>query len=341
MTSLSADMATGNKAAHIALIGLGTIGISFVALYLKYSPCTISVYDPRSDLEEHVKSILPGYLDAEEGSKQVEQHLESKRLEICSSLEHACKNADIVQEQTSENLEIKKSVWKEVVAVVGPDTQLWSSTSGIPASKQVEGLEDKSRLLVIHPFNPPHLMPLLEIVPSPTTSESSIDFARAFFEAMKSGHTPVVIKKEVPGFVGNRLAFVLLREACHLVSEGVVSVQDLDKVVEASIGPRWAVTGPFKSYHYGGGTKGLGAFFQNLSGTIESIWDSSGTESFKETRYYGKRTAEGVGTSSTTSWADAIVKQTEAAYGMPGPADFARRDEALKKVLTAKGVQTG
>lgn len=334
-------MPTDEGSAHVALIGLGTIGISFAALYLKYLPCSISVYDPRPDLEEHVRSILPGYLDAEEGIEQLDKHLESGRIKICSALKEACENATIVQEQTSENLELKKSIWKDVVDIVGLNTHLWSSTSGIPASKQAEDLDDKTRLLVIHPFNPPHLMPLIEIVPSPLTSESRVRFAKSFFELSKSGHQPVVIKKEVPGFVGNRLAFVLLREACHLVSEGVVSIEDLDKVVEASIGPRWAVTGPFKSYHYGGGTKGLGAFFQNLSGTIESIWGSSGTESFEGTSYLKHPASEPQETASSKSWADDIVDQTAKTYGMPTPADFAKRDEALKKVLAAKGLQTG
>lgn len=185
-------------------------------------------------------------------------------------------------------------------------------------------------------------MPLIEIVPSPHTRPEETEFARSFFSALGSDHQPVVIKKEVPGFVGNRLAFVLLREACHLVSEGVVSVEDIDKVVEASIGPRWAVTGPFKSYHYGGGTRGLGAFFHNLSGTIEDIWDTAGTESFKGSSFLTEAKQAGEGDSNPgKSWADVVVEQTREAYGMPTPADFAKRDEALKKLLQARNTKTG
>lgn len=185
-------------------------------------------------------------------------------------------------------------------------------------------------------------MPLLEIVPSPTTKYEEAEFARSFFSALGSGHQPVVVQKEVPGFVGNRLAFVLLREACHLVSQGVVSVDDLDTIVEASIGPRWAVTGPFKSYHYGGGTKGLKAFLQNLGGTVESIWEDAGRESLRGTSFLLDEAQSTDGREvQSQSWADKIVEQTEQVYGLPTTADFAQRDKALKSLLAARGVKSG
>ena len=180
-------------------------------------------------------------------------------------------------------------------------------------------------------------MPLLEIVPSPNTHPDEVAFAVSFFNAMQSGHQPVVVKKELPGFVGNRLAFVLLREACHLVAEGVVSVEDVDKIVEASIGPRWAVTGPFKSYHYGGGTKGLEAFMQNLSGTMEAIWDDAGKPSLKGTAFLPDDAANPKqGGQGAQSWADMIVEQTNQAYGTPSSSDFSKRDKALKSLLEAR-----
>lgn len=331
-------MASTNTALPITLIGLGSIGISFAALYLKHSAAAISVYDPRHDLNEHVRSVLPVYLDTQDPDLSVDNLISTKRLRICSSLEDACRDARIVQEQGPENLAFKTSIWKLVTRLVSSDTHLWSSTSGIPASQQIEVLEDKSRLLVLHPFNPAHIMPLLEIVPSPSTLPHYVDFARSFFHSLESGHRPVVLKKETPGFVGNRLAFVLLREACHLVSKGVVSVEDLDTIVEASIGPRWAVTGPFKSYNYGGGTKGLGAFFQNLSGTIESIWDDAGQLSFKNTEFLAMEGADPTKSPGETdkSWAASIVQQTTDTYGLPTAADFAKRDQALKTLMQAR-----
>jgi len=335
-------MAQTNTAIPVTLIGAGTIGISFAALYLKHSQATVSIYDPRPDLNEHVKSILPGYLDTTDKEYTVDSLIASKRLRICSSLKEACKEAVIVQEQGPENLGFKTSVWKEVLDLVSPETHLWSSTSGIPASQQGAELAEtgKHRLLVCHPFNPPHLMPLIELVGSPETKPEQIEYAKSFFNALGSGHRPVVIKKEVPGFVGNRLAWVLLREACHLVSEGVVSVEDLDTIVEASIGPRWAVTGPFKSYHYGGGTKGLGAFFQNLSGSIDTVWDDAGQESFKGSSFMpGTESDNATGSRLEAFWAERVVEQTKEAYGQPTTSDFAKRDQALRKLLQARGAQ--
>lgn len=335
-------MAPTNTAIPVTLIGAGTIGISFAALYLKHSQATISIYDPRPDLDDHVKSILPGYLDTTAKEYSVDSLISNKRLRLCSSLEEACKGASIVQEQGPENLAFKTSVWKEVLDLVSPETHLWSSTSGIPASQQAAELADtgKHRLLVCHPFNPPHLMPLVELVGSPETKPEHIEYAKSFFDALGSGHRPVVIKKEVPGFVGNRLAWVLLREACHLVSEGVVSVEDLDTIVEASVGPRWAVTGPFKSYHYGGGTKGLGAFFQNLSGSIDTVWDDAGQESFKGSSFMPDTdSGDASDTRPEASWAERVVEQTNEAYGLPTTSDFAKRDQALRKLLQERGAQ--
>lgn len=149
-----------HTALPVTLIGLGTIGISFAALYLKYSQATVSVYDPRPDLDEHVKSLLPGYLDTANPELSVETLLARNRLKICKSLEVACDRAVVVQEQGPENLAFKTSLWKQVMNLVSPTTHLWSSTSGIPASKQNADLNDKSRLLVVHPFNPPHMFVL-------------------------------------------------------------------------------------------------------------------------------------------------------------------------------------
>ena len=323
---------------RIALIGAGTIGISFAALYLKYSKAIISIYDPRPDLDEHVRSVLPVCLDNPHEHWSVESLIAAQRLRTCSSLSEVCKHATIVQEQGPENLAFKISTWREVIELVSPETHLWSSTSGIPASKQVAEIEAaQDRLCTVHPFNPPHLMKLIELIPSPATKAGEVVFAKSFFESLGSGHRPVVVKKEVPGFVGNRLAFALLREACHLVSEGVVSVDDLDTIVETSVGPRWAVTGPFKSYHYGGGTKGIRAFFKNLSGTIEAIWDDAGQVSFKGLSFLPNDGADAASSSQEkVGWAKRVVEQTEAAYGLPTASDFAKRDQALKKLFQSQ-----
>ncbi|MGN8550479.1 3-hydroxyacyl-CoA dehydrogenase NAD-binding domain-containing protein [Bradyrhizobium sp. 13971] len=139
---------------------------------------------------------------------------------------------------------------------------LLSSSSARPATEQAKEMTDASRLLVGHPFNPPHLIPLVEVVPGERTDPEATADAVAFYEAL--GKVPRVLKKEIQGFVANRLQRAIMREACYLVQEGVVTVDELDDVVTSSIGLRWAVNGPFSSFHMGGGPNGLESFFQHL-----------------------------------------------------------------------------
>ncbi|KIW34169.1 uncharacterized protein PV07_00964 [Cladophialophora immunda] len=326
---------------HIALIGVGAIGISFLALHLTYTAARVSVFDPRPDLQEHVAAILPLYLPstsssagAEESRPElsIEQLAASGRLRFCTSLRDAVQHATVVQEQGPENLQFKQRTWSEVLRYVSPATHLWSSTSGIPASQQLAHLDAASpalseeaiaaaraRLLIVHPFNPPHLMPLLELVPSAHTSGPETAFARAYFGALGSIHRPITVHKETAGFVANRLSFILFREACHLVQAGVCSVADLDEIVRASLGPRWAVAGPFKMYNFGGGPRGMRGFLDNIGESIDGVWKDAGELSMDD--------------DATGGWKDTVVEQTAAAYGVPTAEEIRKRDRGLKAVV--------
>ena len=132
-------------------------------------------------------------------------------------------------------------------------------------------MKDPSRLLIGHPFNPPHLIPLVEVVPGEHTDPRAVEDAVAFYAAL--GKVPRVLKKEIQGFVANRLQRAIMREACYLVQEGVVTVDELDDIVTSSIGMRWAVNGPFSSFHMGGGPGGLAAFFTDgLGKNMVAAW---------------------------------------------------------------------
>ncbi|PVI00512.1 hypothetical protein DM02DRAFT_391465 [Periconia macrospinosa] len=255
---------------EITLIGTGTIGLSFAAFHLSHlsSPSQLTIYDTRPNLSQHIQETLPKFFNDRDAPLNITE------INLATSLEGAVKSASIIQESGPENLDIKRKLWAEVERHAPKDALLWSSTSGIPASQQSQDMMDKARLLVVHPYNPPHIMPLLELVPSPSTSDAVIQRTKAFWEARN--RTPIHIKRETTGFVANRLAFALLREAIHLVSEGVVSVSELDSIVENSMGPRWAVAGPFKSYHAGGGPAGLEGFFGNIGQTVQNCWDDAG-----------------------------------------------------------------
>lgn len=322
----------------ICLIGLGAIGISFLALHLTFSAAQLSVYDPRPDLEEHISAILPLYLPP---TLAVDELRSQRRLRICATLDEALVGATIVQEQGPEREAFKRDTWRAVVRTVATDCRLWSSTSGISASRQLEGFEDgagaagddadaelaasaRRRLLIVHPFNPPHIMPLLELVPSPATLPAQVDFAKHYFLALGSGHRPIVIHKETKGFVANRLSFILFREACHLVNEGVVSVDELDEVMRASLGPRWAVKGVFEMYGFGGGNKGMRGFLNGIGSSIGELWDDAGDLDFKD-----------------DAWKDKVVQQTDEAYGLPTPEGIRSRDAGLRAVVKCQEEMDG
>ncbi|MCJ1224970.1 hypothetical protein MMC12_001617 [Toensbergia leucococca] len=319
------------EALHITLIGAGTIGLSLAALHLQHAstsssrPLRLTIHDTRPDLEDYVRQTLPLYLQpkpqdpskpaekiAPSGQEIVNQHFTSGRLNLDPNLVTAVATADIIQEQGPENRLFKTALWPQIEQHCRADCLLWSSTSGIPASVQAQHMQDPTRLLVVHPYNPPHIIPLLEIVPAPLTRPEIVEQTVRFWKGM--GREAVVIKKEVPGFVANRLAFALLREAIHLVNEGVASAADIDTIVQASMGPRWAVAGPFKSYHAGGGQGGLEAFFRNIGGTVQECWDDGGTVNVGE------------------GWEEDIFRQTEEAYGA---VDTRERDLRTLEVLRA------
>ena len=297
-----------DKETRITLIGTGTIGLSFAAFHLTHlaSPSQLTIYDTRSDVAEYVQESLPQFFEDENQSSLPD----FSGVKIAKSLEEAVKNASIVQESGPEKAPFKYELWAQVEKHAPKDALLWSSTSGIPASQQTCKMQDLSRVLVVHPYNPPHIMPLLELVPSPETSGEVIERTQEFWRAR--GRVPIHIKKETTGFVANRLAFALLREAVHLVDQGVVSVEELDQIVQTSMGPRWAVAGPFKSYHAGGGAAGLEGFFKNIGGTVQDCWADAGTPNVGD------------------GWEEKIFREAKEVYGT---VDVGERDRITRKLL--------
>lgn len=299
----------------VAIIGAGTIGLSFAALHLMKNPdCTVTIYDTRPDLKEYIKAKLPEFLvdvDAKECTR---------RVSMADSLTNTVGNADIVQEQGPENADFKRTTWAQIEQHAPRGALFWSSTSGIPASEQSKDMEDRSRLVVVHPYNPPHIMPLLEVVPSPTTSQTVIDRTLEYWRSL--GRVPVLIRKECTGFVANRLAFALFREACSLVAQGVVGVEDLDSVVQASMGPRWTVAGPFKSYHAGGGEGGLTSFMDKIGGTVQECWDAGDKDIKAGHIVVGEK------------WQDDVCRQTDEVYGVVNTAERDLKTKAVLKAVT-------
>ena len=256
---------------NAAVIGAGTIGLSWTALFAHHG-LTVRVTDPRPDLAEAVETALA----------QFAPHLGTTAEELASHVQvaadvtEAVRNADVVQENGPENVEFKKDLFKTLVEEAPKHALLLSSSSAIP-STAFTGEIDGSRVLIGHPFNPPHLIPLVEVVPGEHTSEESVRQAVGFYTFL--GRTPVVERKEIPGFVGNRLQNALSREAIYLVEQGVVTPEDLDKVITSSLGIRWATVGPFLGSHLGGGPGGYRHMAEHIGKSMKKMWAGLGNPS--------------------------------------------------------------
>jgi ketoreductase RED1 len=260
------------------IIGGGVIGGSWAALFLAHGMKVI-ICDPAPTIEELATPQITAAVK-ELSSLGLTPPTGPLQLVYDPVLSRAVVSADIIQENGPEKKEFKQNIWVEVEKHCKPDALLLSSSSGIPASEQSLLMNHPDRLVIGHPFTPPHIMPLVEVVPGSAKNEGTIKRVIEFYEEL--GKTVVVLHKEITSFVGNRLQSALFREAVYLVREGVVSVDELDRVVTASLGIRWAVAGPFKSFHLGGGPGGLQHFLDTLGGSMERLWPHLGTASFDQ-----------------------------------------------------------
>jgi ketoreductase RED1 len=260
MTSPVDHAAILRRYPNVCVIGAGVIGASWTALFLAHG-LNVIVNDPQPDIATTLKGALLKIAPTLRELGLPHESLD-RNLRFEPNLERAVAGVDLVQENGPERPEWKQQLWARVEKAVPKCALLLSSSSARPATEQGREMRDASRMLVGHPFNPPHLIPLVEVVPGERTDPKAVAEAVAFYEAL--GKVPRVLKKEIQGFVANRLQRAIMREACYLVQEGVVSIDELDDIVTSSIGLRWAVNGPFSSFHMGGGPKGLESFFQHL-----------------------------------------------------------------------------
>ncbi|MDP4163541.1 MAG: 3-hydroxyacyl-CoA dehydrogenase NAD-binding domain-containing protein [Bacillota bacterium] len=262
----------------VTVIGAGVIGISWTALFLAKG-LEVRVNDVRPDLEEVVYKGLEQMIPTLKELGLPTEGLKD-RLIIEKNIERALDGAAVVQENGPERIAFKQELYAQIEQFVSKDTLLLSSSSSLKASDIAEKMDTPERMLIGHPFNPPHLVPLVEIVPGKNTASGAVDRAVAFYKAL--GKNPLILKKEIAGFVANRLQAALFREAIHLVMEEVVSVKDLDEIVTSSIGLRWAAGGPFLTFQLGGGQGGFPAFLKHLGPVLEGLWDQLGEPRFDD-----------------------------------------------------------
>jgi len=241
---------------NITVIGAGLIGASWTALFLAHGHA-VCLHDVATDVEARVRGELRRIQPFMQGLGFALDP-DSKQLAFEPDLAAAVRQADVIQECGPERLAFKQTLWVEVERHCRADALLLSSSSGITASMQSRRMKTSQRMLIAHPFNPPHLIPLVELVPGRRTDPAATARARIFMDSL--GKRVVVLRKEIPGFVANRIQAAVIRESVSLVRQGVVSVADLDVAVTQSLGLRWATGGPFMPAQLGGGPGALALF---------------------------------------------------------------------------------
>jgi 3-hydroxybutyryl-CoA dehydrogenase len=258
---------------NVAIFGAGVIGSSWAALFLAKG-WRVTVYDPAPDTEHAVRQYVAkaqGTLD----ELGLVENQDSAELRFCRDLAKAVEDADFVQENVPERIRLKHEVYAAIEPALKADAIVASSASGLRLSELQAGWQDPSRLVLGHPFNPPHLIPLVEIMGNQKTGAGVVDAAEALYRSL--GKVTIRVNKEVPGHVANRLQAALWREAIHLMSEGVASVKDIDTAVWAGPGLRWAAMGPTMLFHLGAGKGGLGEFCERYADSFHRWWDDLGT----------------------------------------------------------------
>ena len=256
----------------VAILGAGTIGASWACFYASKG-LKVSVLDVTAERLEQgltrAKDFLGrlhelGLCDKEAVGEALEN------LRPASDVEDLLNDADFVHESTIENYDKKKEMFALMDKLASPSTVIASSSSGLLMTGIQEDMKHPERSLIAHPFNPPHLIPLVELVPGKRTEQETIRITYAFFEAL--GKIPVVLEKEVPGHIANRLSAALWREAVDLVARGVASVEDVDKALFAGPGLRWSFMGQHLIYHLGGGEGGYEYFIDHIGASFEEYW---------------------------------------------------------------------
>ncbi|SAL78993.1 3-hydroxyacyl-CoA dehydrogenase [Caballeronia telluris] len=304
---------------RVAIVGCGVVGSSWALVFAR-AGLQVTVWDAIPAAVEQTLAFVKS------GAKALDQQglgngesvdAITARLTGCATLEDALDGVDYVQESAPERVEIKRELYRKLDSLAAPHVVLASSTSGLPASSFTEELANRARCLVVHPINPPHLIPLVELVPAPWTRPEIVDEAAALME--KIGQSPIRLSREINGFVVNRLQSALLGEAFRLVEDGLCSAADVDKAVADGLGLRWFFMGPFETIDLNAAS-GVAEYCRNLG-----------------PMYYGLAKEQ----ADPREWGPALVKEVESqrrTVTTAGalPARRAWRDRCLAAFVAAK-----
>lgn len=266
-------MAAGSAARCAAIIGTGLIGQGWAIVFARMG-WDVRLYDVNAAMLAEARALILQQLRELEtqglltGADAIIEH-----VHVASSLADAVEGASYIQENSPEKVDIKRALFSELDAVAEPDAIIGSSTSSIPASAFTEHLAGRHRCLVAHPVNPPYLIPVVELCPAPWTSADALEGASEIMSAI--GQKPVRLRREIEGFILNRLQGALLQEAFRLASEGIASAEDIDTTVKDGLGLRWSFMGPFETIDLNA-PGGIADYCARYGGLYESIGATQG-----------------------------------------------------------------
>ncbi len=295
---------------HVAVLGTGTIGASWAAYFLSRG-LSVAASDPAPQAEAFLRRFVETAWPALE-RLGLHPEADPARLRFTADPVAAVEGAGWVQENGPERIDLKVALFEQISAALPSDALIASSSSTLLPTAMQARTHHPERLVLGHPFNPPHLIPLVEVVGGEQTAPQAVERAMRFYAAI--GKHPIRLRKEVPGHVSNRLQAAIWREAAYLVEQGVVSVADVDAAVSQGPGLRWAIMGPMMTFHLAGGAGGLRYLMDHIA--VDKLWPDLGTPEM------------------TPAFKQALIDGVEAAAdGKPIPEMAADRDRKLVAIL--------
>ena len=252
----------------VAIVGAGVIGAGWAAHFLRMG-YDVAAWDPGPGAEERLNALVDTAWPALQ-RLGLPPGASPERLRFADSLADAVADAEFVQESAPETLDTKVALLAEIDAVTPRDVVVGSSTSGFTMSDMAADTKNPARFVVGHPFNPPYLIPLVEIVGGRDTDPDAVTWAEKFYT--HTGKVCLTMDREVPGFVGNRLQEALWREALHMVDSGQATVQQIDDSIAYGPGLRWAQMGPMLTFHLAGGQGGMAHMLDHFGPALLEPW---------------------------------------------------------------------
>ena len=257
---------------NITIVGTGVIGASWAALYLSRGFNVVAT-DPGPNAEENLRRFIDAaWKDLT--AIGLSPNASRDHLQFTTDMKKALSDADFVQENGPERKDFKIKLFADMDAVTPPDSIIASSSSGLTMSIMQSACKHPERCVIGHPFNPPHVIPLVEVVAGAKTSPQTVEQAISFYASI--GKKPIQVRKEVVGHVANRLQAALYREVVYLIEQGVLDVTDADAAVCWGPGLRWGVMGPNLLFHLGGGQNGIQHFMDQFTGPLATWWKDLG-----------------------------------------------------------------